>query len=288
MVYGDATSLASKGESYRSVRWSFPQALAAEADGTGLVALTIDDAPGDNPELFAALLDALLELKVRATFFCTTRLIAGPMVALLWRAVAAGHEVCNHCPEDKSYAFHSQASFEAALDESAAALRAFHADLDARSLDVPWLCRTRKRWKWFRPPMGLQGRAMAAVLRRRGYSSVLGDVFSNDVFVGGSHVKEAAGPGTVAWNVEYSVARCRAGSVVIFHVPQRSQRLAAVAIVRGFVEAAAAKGLKCTTLSDVAAAVDEATAAKQQESNRLSGTTGNPLSGAPTKAQSTL
>jgi hypothetical protein len=76
--------------------------------------------------------------------------------------------------------------------------------------------------------------------------------------------------------------------VVIFHVPQRSQRLAAVAIVRGFVEAAAAKGLKCTTLSDVAAAVDEATAAKQQESNRLSGTTGNPLSGAPTKAQSTL
>ena len=256
-VYGDITSLASRGESYQLVRWSFPAALAVEEDGTGLVALTIDDAPGDNPEMFAALLDTLLELKVKATFFCTTSLIVGPMVPLLRRAVQEGHEVCNHCPEDKSYATLSEVNFEAALNESAQALQDFQADLEAHSIDVPWLRRTRKRWRWFRPPMGLQSRAMAKVLRRLGYSSVLGDVFSNDVFVGGTHRDHASGPDTVRWNVNYSASRCKAGSVVIFHVPQQTQRLASAEIVKGFVLAAAAKGLKCTTLSDVAATVDE-------------------------------
>jgi peptidoglycan/xylan/chitin deacetylase (PgdA/CDA1 family) len=263
-VYGDITSLASRGESYQLVRWSFPAALAVEEDGTGLVALTIDDAPGDNPEMFAALLDTLLELKVKATFFCTTSLIVGPMVPLLRRAVQEGHEVCNHCPEDKSYATLSEVNFEAALNESAQALQDFQADLEAHSIDVPWLRRTRKRWRWFRPPMGLQSRAMAKVLHRLGYSSVLGDVFSNDVFVGGTLRDHASGPETVRWNVNYSASRCKAGSVVIFHVPQRTQRLASAEIVKGFVLAAAAKGLKCTTLSDVAATVDENTA-KQSE-----------------------
>jgi peptidoglycan/xylan/chitin deacetylase (PgdA/CDA1 family) len=256
MVYNDAASLVSQDQSYNGVRWSFPEAMAHDMDGVGLVSLTIDDAPGDNPEVLTALLDMLNELKVQATFFCTTRLIRGPMTALMQRAVLDGHEVANHCPEDKSYFFSSEVDFEAALDESNDALESYQITLEKQAQNITWLANASKRWKWFRPPMGHQSRTMQSVLQRKGYSSVLGDVFSNDCFIGGTQCGRAAGQQTVKWNVEFSETRSRAGSVVIFHVPQATQRLASVDIIRGFIEASAAKGLKCTTLSGVASAVD--------------------------------
>ena len=57
------------------------------------------------------------------------------------------------------------------------------------------------------------------------------------------------------YHVKYCAERARAGSVAIFHVPQAKARLASQEIVAGFVRDLASKGLRCTTLSEVAAAV---------------------------------
>ena len=54
----------------------------------------------------------------------------------------------------------------------------------------------------FRPPMGAMSCAMARVLQREGYSPLLGDVFSNDVFVGGGGRKA----GDAGWRRDGGVA----------------------------------------------------------------------------------
>lgn len=128
-------------------------------------------------------------------------------------------QVANHCPKDRVYAWDSAASFADALDESAEALRPYFAQQQQqRERDLGQA--SRKRWRWFRPPSGMLSPSMAKVLAAKGYSPVLGDVFSNDVFVGGSLHGRAAGPNTVRYHVASSAERTRAGSIVIFHVPQ--------------------------------------------------------------------
>jgi hypothetical protein len=81
-VYNDVAYLSSGSTAYASMRWRFPKERAVDTSGTGLVALTIDDAPGDNPAAFSSLLDCLRELGIRATFFCTTDLISNAMESL--------------------------------------------------------------------------------------------------------------------------------------------------------------------------------------------------------------
>jgi peptidoglycan/xylan/chitin deacetylase (PgdA/CDA1 family) len=316
----------------------------------GLVALTIDDAPGDNPEAFAALLDVLKEFGARATFFCTTNTLeacGGLMKPLVARALKEGHELCNHCPADRPYHLDRMEGFKAELLKAEDAIEPFvqeqarmqqkrdefddkrqrkkkrrqmlesqmvqkdnnssnddnskpletswvnlnedkegqggggggevlekegtgeggggggggskdgsggndgggqggnddddadDADGDDDDADVPFLSTTRKRWKWFRPPSGMMSSAMATVLRDHGYSPVLGDVFSNDVFVGGDSLSNgrAAGPKTVEYHVGFCVKRTKPGSVVIFHVPQAKSRLMSADLVRGYLTA---------------------------------------------------
>ena len=134
------------------------------------------------------------------------------------RIVAAGHELCNHMPHDRSYALLGEPAFAADLRAAEEALAPFQPQLPPPS------ART-----WFRPPMGAMSCAMARVLQREGYSPLLGDVFrfSNDVFdfVGGGRRGTQAGAATVAWHVEYCARRTKPGSVVIFHVPRARDRL---------------------------------------------------------------
>jgi len=103
---------------FGAVRWSFPEAHAVDGAGRGIMALTVDDAPGDNPAEFARLLDALAAGGARATFFCTTRTITPATAPLLARAAAEGHELANHCPEDRNYARCSPQAFDLALREA--------------------------------------------------------------------------------------------------------------------------------------------------------------------------
>jgi len=55
-----------------------------------MIALTFDDAPGNNPEAMHALLDALSDLEVKATFCCTTDTIQGSPGRQAGRPQAAG------------------------------------------------------------------------------------------------------------------------------------------------------------------------------------------------------
>jgi len=76
---------------------------------------------------------------------------------------------------------------------------------------APFLATTPKRWRWFRPPGGAMSKAMASVLDSHGYSVALGDVFSNDVLVGGSHGGPPP-PKTVAFHVDLSLERAVPGT----------------------------------------------------------------------------
>lgn len=93
MIYDDAIALAARSDFLETLLWRFPEHHAVDESGTKLAALTIDDAPGDNPEAFGALLDVLRDLAIKVTFFCTTELITPTMAPLLERAVREGHEV---------------------------------------------------------------------------------------------------------------------------------------------------------------------------------------------------
>lgn len=236
-MYDDVAWLATRCTgAYSAMRWSWPDARTGSR-----VVLTFDDAPGDNEESLCELLGLLEEYGARATFFCTTSLIAG-REGLMRRIVAAGHELCNHMPHDRSYALLGEPAFAADLRAAEEALAPFQPQLPPPS------ART-----WFRPPMGAMSCAMARVLQREGYSPLLGDVFSNDVFVGGGRRGTQAGAATVAWHVEYCARRTKPGSVVIFHVPRARDRLSVVPITRGFLEWCESRGLSCVTASELAA-----------------------------------
>jgi hypothetical protein len=113
-----ASSPLGRALGFGQVRWCFPAGHAIDGAGRGLVALTIDDAPGDNPAEFARLLDVLRGSGARATFFVTTRLVTAATAPLLARAASEGHELANHAPEDRSYARCSAAAFDFALREA--------------------------------------------------------------------------------------------------------------------------------------------------------------------------
>eukprot|EP00429_Kryptoperidinium_foliaceum_P074221 CAMPEP_0176228950 /NCGR_PEP_ID=MMETSP0121_2-20121125/23540_1 /TAXON_ID=160619 /ORGANISM="Kryptoperidinium foliaceum, Strain CCMP 1326" /LENGTH=479 /DNA_ID=CAMNT_0017568263 /DNA_START=81 /DNA_END=1521 /DNA_ORIENTATION=+ len=89
----------------------FPQVV-------GKIALTIDDAPcrSSDPQhsMMPAVLQLLREFDAQATFFLCTDYVRGHEAGLR-EAIRQGHEVANHCPEDRSYADETEAEFEAAL-----------------------------------------------------------------------------------------------------------------------------------------------------------------------------
>lgn len=253
VMYDDVVRLSSLSSPFASMRWRFPEQHSYhQTSGNKLVALTIDDAPGDNPTELGALLDTLKLLKAKATFFCTTNYITKEMLPLMWRIVKEGHEVANHCPEDRIYSNESEQAFQKHLDESSSILEPFFQHQDNRYHEEGY----GQKWKWFRPPSGQMSNAMASVLTRRGYSNVLGDCFSNDVFVGGTLKHTTPGPNTVAYHTNYCLQRVKAGSITIFHAPQRIDRLMCHDIVDSFIRAAGDKELSCVSLSELALAVN--------------------------------
>jgi peptidoglycan/xylan/chitin deacetylase (PgdA/CDA1 family) len=306
LMYDDLIALASKTSAYRSLVWRWPE---GEFSTRNRIVLTFDDAPGDNPAILEELLDVLKEFRARASFFCTTNLIAG-MEKLMERIVADGHEVCNHMPEDRPYLLFSEEAFAAQLRSAEDALAEYHqqqqqqeeeereagdgstddgrgsgggGDMGSSSAagEEGEHARSRSsvRVKWFRPPNGAMSKAMARVLEREGYAALLGDVFSNDVFVGGGRKHRAASAATVRWHAAYSARRARPGSVVIFHVPRAADRLSGAAILREFLEICEQRGLACVSASELAAAHAPPASSETERSSGTSGSTSGSTSG---------
>lgn len=270
IVLNDAAGVAAFAAptAYGQVRWRWPSEHFPS--GRKVVALTIDDAPGDNPEGFREMLDIMKEHSVRCTFMCMTDSVVGPMVALLQRAVDEGHELANHCPADRSYSLHRRAAFASALHESEAVLRPYK----KRQREAPTeaylsRCDVQRKWprmKWFRPPMGHMSSAMGAVLKEDRYSVALGD-FSNDVTIGGTATPDTpTASSSAASYVKYHASfyrRCvKSGSIIIFHVPRKRDRALAPAFLRATIEAMRADepATDFLCLSEVACLADEGSA----------------------------
>ena len=82
---------------YADVQWRFDTEIDSRA-----VALTVDDWPGDDLARGLALLAVLKQHSVRATFFVTSSACGcATGRKLMAAACAAGHQLCNHLPEDR-------------------------------------------------------------------------------------------------------------------------------------------------------------------------------------------
>ncbi|KAL1518614.1 hypothetical protein AB1Y20_002902 [Prymnesium parvum] len=221
-------------------RWLFLPAslcyydVAAHPGVKGLVALTIDDAfcRGGEAESFIRQVQAALKAKqAKASFFCTLNFCRE---AWREREVAAllkdGHELCNHCVDDKPYDAASEVEFEQAFDAT---------DAWIRKLNGGAACR------WFRAPNGSLSAAMLQVLRRKGATSVLTDCYACDC-----HIPY---PRFVAW------AMCRRvthGSILILHMPEKGFREWGLETLVLVLDGLQARGLRSVTLSELAAAAE--------------------------------
>lgn len=87
----------------------------------GLVALTIDDAICSQADTSRSMVDEvrqlLAEFSAHATFFLCTNYVVGHEEGVC-SLLSDGHEIANHCPEDRAYGGDTEAEFEGALMES--------------------------------------------------------------------------------------------------------------------------------------------------------------------------
>jgi peptidoglycan-N-acetylglucosamine deacetylase len=151
------------------------------------VALTFDDGPGDATP---AVLDALAELKLRATFFVIGQQVP-ERADLLRRMVDAGHEVGVHAWEHPNLVD--------APDRAADELDRCSAIVRETTGNSPRL---------FRPPLGAWTPDLVTAAEQRGMTTVLWDVNPHD-YAGGE-----ATAASIAADVLGSVRR---GSIVLLH-----------------------------------------------------------------------
>lgn len=118
------------------------------------IALTFDDGP--NPAVTPGLLDLLSQHNVRATFFLIGQHVrACPELAR--EIVARGHTLGNHTDTHPSLFWLSPSRIGAELDRCQESLE--------------WA--TGRRAAWMRPPYGIRGPQLEAVVRRLGFGPVV-------------------------------------------------------------------------------------------------------------------
>lgn len=215
---------------YAPVHWAARPSLGTAGP---TVALTIDDAVGENTTGVAALLDLLDEHKVPATFFVIANdaFTFGPgRPKILKEMIDRGHEIGNHGVEDAAMASLGAAEVEEALTLWEDRVRPAVQTWPQRESD----------WKWFRPPQGMMSQIMAEVLTKRGYSIALGDVYSDDWLIQDTeyHARVIEG---VAMD----------GSVIILHAPDRPTRMHTLDILREVIPYLHSRGYSFVRLSDL-------------------------------------
>lgn len=167
-----------------------------------------------------ALLDALAELDVKATFFLVGKQVeAHPDIVR--RMVREGHEIGNHT---YSHRYLPLARSKSVLAELAATDRV----LETVTGTVPSLAR---------PPYGGRSPRNVQAFKRAGKQLVTWDVNSNDW--------KGAGPEEVARRV---VARTRPGSIVLLHEAREGGEVT-IEAVRMIVPQLRARGFELATVS---------------------------------------
>jgi len=210
---------------YDSVRWG----ANTRVDGPK-VALTFDDAVGKNSTGIASLLNLLDDHKVPATFFVIANewTFGQGRPDILAELSRRGHEIGNHGVEDAAMSSMDADQVDKALtvweDQVLPVVHGWH----------------DSSFKWFRPPQGMMSGDMAKVLRRRGYSVALGDVYSDDYLLQDTeyHVRVIKGVTTD-------------GSVIILHVPDRPMRMHTLDILREVIPFLHGRGFSFVRLSEL-------------------------------------
>ncbi len=198
------------------------------------IGLTIDDAPGNDPDEMHKLLDVLKEFDARCTFFCTTNYISiKGMDEVMKRAVREGHQLANHMPEDRPYISFNEKEFETELLKSHNVLKKYVSE---------------EELVWFRAPMGKINKTMVQVVQRHYKHMALGTVFSGDPFLGGNI--NPPQQSAIDFHVWYNEHYARPGSIIIFHVPNKQNRRQTVPFLKEILSRWTKKGWKCVSLGE--------------------------------------
>ncbi len=199
------------------------------------VALTIDDGiyrqDVGGASMIQEVCDLLRSYQARATFFVCTNYTTKDQVEQI---IKDGHEVGNHLKEDKSgyYCNLQEEDFARELDETNEILRAFVAN-DTQQI------------KWFRAPQGVMSRAMCEVLRDRQMKNVLGDCYCDDW----AFAEKVCSTSQVVAPI--MLKQAEAGSIAIFHMPQRGFRETTLDALEEFLHGLKERNLKSVTISEM-------------------------------------
>jgi len=194
------------------------------------VSVTVDDCfcrQSDPSKSWSRKVRALFKkYDAKGTFFLTLKYSEGK-----WREreirsfVEDGHELANHCKDDREYDEDPPESFEADFDET----NKFILRMSGK-----------KSCKWFRAPSGKCSDAMLSVLRKRGAVHVMLDAYGND-----PHCPDA---GFIA----RTILRCvRSGSIIVLHFPEEGFREWCFDAIEMVLSGLRERGLNSVTLSEL-------------------------------------
>lgn len=208
---------------------SRPEAYLGRGDSSRrALALTFDDGPG---QATPALLAALSELRVQASFFCTGA-AANESPQLIARMLSEGHEVGNHSQAHlDARGIGAQDWFAREVAPAAACLR-----------EAGWAERPRM----FRPAYGEIDEAQYDALASAGYAVIGWSVDPRDWL-------EPDAPGYVSCVVESVLARIHPGAIVLLHDGDDERgrgRESIVDIVRKLVPALRGQGYEFVKVSE--------------------------------------
>lgn len=202
----------------------------------GKIALTIDDAPcrPESSQSMVSEIRALLsEFGATATFFVISSYLSGHEQDVA-QLLNDGHEIANHCPEDRSYIYDSKEEFEASLLQAESAcdkVRSLAREEGRSSLPEPPL-------RWFRSPKGQLNETMAAVVAEHGFTHVLTDCYANDPWI--------SDPTFIAQTM---LAQAEDGAIAVIHMPERGFREYTLDALRLFLIGLDQCKLQAVTLS---------------------------------------
>jgi len=211
----------------------------------GQVALTIDDGlcrQDISCSLVSEVLELLRKYKATATFFVCSNYLRG-MEDMARDLLNDGHELGNHCPEDREYASLAPSDFEAALLETSAGIEA--------------ITREQGCVNWFRAPQARLTGEMHTILQKHGLRHALGDCYCDDWAI--------EDPEYVASTL---LSQAQDGSVIVMHMPERGFREHTLRALELLLQGLTDKGLHCETLSSLVARAEEPLESKQPSSLR--------------------
>lgn len=197
----------------------------------GYVALTIDDGlcrQGIDCSMVNEVRQLLQRHAATATFFVCSKYLEDRAEAT--SLLADGHELANHCPEDREYASKSPPDFEADLVSTSTVL-----------LDLIASVKSAAPLRWFRAPQAKLTASMREALGRHGLRHALGDCYCDDWKI--------PDPNYISRTL---LGQVSSGSILVLHMPERGFREHTLEALSLTLDGLAAKGLVSVTLSKLA------------------------------------